>query len=73
MFAWEGDIFGPTVNLAHRLAGVAKPGTVIVSAAVAQRLATSGPFTLAEIRDVKLKAIGRTKPWVLRPRDAKKD
>ncbi len=30
----EGDLFGPTVNLAARLAGIAEPGTALVSAAV---------------------------------------
>jgi len=67
--AWEGDIYGPTVNLAHRLVGVARPGTVIVSQELAHRLENDEAFTLVEIRDVKLKGIGRTKPWVLRRRE----
>lgn len=66
MLPWEGDLYGPTVNLAHRLVGVARPGTVIVSAELAHRLEDDDAFTLVEIRDVKLKGIGRTKPWVLR-------
>jgi len=67
--AWEGDLYGPTVNLAHRLVGVARPGTVIVSEDLAQKLVDDETFTLVEIRDVKLKGIGRTKPWVLRRRE----
>lgn len=66
MLAWEGDLYGPTVNLAHRLAGVARPGTVIVSDEFALRLQDDDAFLLVEIRDVKLKGIGRTKLWVLR-------
>lgn len=66
--SWEGDLYGPTVNLAHRLVGVARPGTVIVSEDLAQRLGDDDAFALVEIRDVKLKGIGRTKPWVLRHR-----
>lgn len=69
MLAWEGDVYGPTVNLAHRLVGVARPGTVIVGADLAQRLEDDEAFTLVEIRDVKLKGIGRTKPFVLRARE----
>ncbi|HEY2774475.1 MAG TPA: adenylate/guanylate cyclase domain-containing protein [Candidatus Binatia bacterium] len=68
MLAWEGDLYGPTVNLANRLAAVARPGTVIVSENLAQRLANDGLFALVEIHHVKLKGIGRTQPWVLRPR-----
>jgi adenylate cyclase len=66
MLAWEGDFYGPTVNLASRLAGIATPGTVIVSDELAERLSGDEAFRLIEIRDVKLKGIGRTKPWVLR-------
>lgn len=64
--AWEGDLYGPTVNLAHRLVGVARPGTVIVSKELAREIQDDPDFSLVEIRDVKLKGIGRTKPWVLR-------
>jgi len=67
--AWEGDLYGPTVNLAHRLVGVAHPGTVIVSEELAQRLAEDEDFTLIEIHHVKLKGIGRIKPWVLKRRE----
>ncbi len=68
MLAWEGDFYGPTVNLASRLGGIATPGTVIISDDLADKLADDDAFTLIEIRGVKLKGIGKTKPWVLRPR-----
>ena len=67
MLAWEGDYYGPTVNLASRLAGIATPGTVIISDELADKLAGDEAFSLIEIRGVKLKGIGKTKPWVLRP------
>jgi adenylate cyclase len=70
--AFEGDLYGPNVNLAHRLVGVARPGTVIVSDELARRLDDEDSFELVEIRDVKLKGIGRTKPWVLRRRVRRK-
>lgn len=69
MLAFEGDLYGPTVNLASRLAGIARPGTVIVSDRFARRLVGEEDFTLVDIRDVKLKGIGRTRPSVLRRRD----
>ncbi len=64
--AWEGDLYGNTVNLASRLLGVARPGTVIVSAEVAERLHEDEDLTCIELRKVDLKGIGRTRPWVLR-------
>jgi adenylate cyclase len=72
MLAWEGDFYGPTVNLASRLAGIATPGTVIISDELAERLTGDEAFTLIEIRGVKLKGIGKTRPWVLRQREPEK-
>jgi len=66
MLAWEGDLFGRTVNLASRLVGVARPGTVLVSAELAALLKGDEAFVVREIRDVKLDGIGKTRPWVLR-------
>jgi adenylate cyclase len=70
--SFEGDLYGPIVNLAHRLVGVARPGTVIVSEELARKLDDDASYELVEIRDVKLKGIGRTKPWVLRRRVPRK-
>lgn len=73
MLAWEGDVYGNTVNLASRLVGIANPGTVLLSYELGQRLSTDAAFSVHEIRETKLKGIGRTKLWVLRrpepPRD----
>ena len=66
MLAWEGDLYGSTVNLASRLVGIARPGTVLVSDEIGQHLATDPTFRLHAIKDVRLKGIGRTKVWVLR-------
>jgi adenylate cyclase len=66
MLAWEGDLYGSTVNLASRLVGIAHPGTVLVSDEVGHRLATHPAFTLRGLKDVHLKGIGRTHVWVLR-------
>jgi adenylate cyclase len=64
--AWEGDLYGNTVNLASRLVGLARPGTVLVSDEIGQRLKADRAFTLRELKDVRIKGIGRTRVWVLR-------
>jgi adenylate cyclase len=68
MLAWEGDLYGSTVNLASRLAGVARPCTVLVSEDLSRQLEKEERFTVREIHTVKLKGIGKTRPWVLRRR-----
>lgn len=64
--AWEGDLFGPTVNLASRLVNVAKPRTVLVSEQLGERLRELPQFTLRHLRPVNLQGIGRVRSWVLR-------
>ncbi|MBI5505213.1 MAG: hypothetical protein HY899_10460 [Deltaproteobacteria bacterium] len=69
MLAWEGDLYGKTVNLASRLVGIAHPGTVLVSDEFGRRLGSDNGFVLREMHEVKLKGIGKTQTWVLRRRD----
>jgi len=64
--AWEGDLFGPTVNLASRLVNFARPGTVVVAEEVGDQLRDQPGFELRHLRAVKLKGIGRVRSWVLR-------
>lgn len=64
--SWEGDLFGPTVNLASRLVNIARPGTVLVDPAAAQHLAGAEVFQLRTMRRVQLKGIGRVRASVLR-------
>ncbi len=64
--AWEGDLFGPTVNLASRLVNVARPGTVIVSEELGEQLRAEPGLALRHLRPVRLKGIGRVRSWVLR-------
>lgn len=66
MLAWEGDLYGPTVNLASRLVGIAYPGTALVSDEAGRRLAADSAFALRELKSVRIKGIGRTRIWVLR-------
>ena len=46
MLAWEGDLFGPTVNLASRLANFARPGAVLVSDELGALLGDDDTVTL---------------------------
>lgn len=47
---WEGDLFGPTVNLASRLVKFAKPASIVVTTAVADAIAADGRFRVQQLR-----------------------
>lgn len=64
--SWEGDLFGPTVNLASRLVNLARPGTVLVSDELGNQLHDRSRFALRQLRPLALKGIGRVRVWVLR-------
>lgn len=66
---WEGDVYGPTVNLASRLVNIAHPGTILVSEELGERLAEFDGLSPRPTPRVKLKGIGRTRPHVLRRRN----
>jgi adenylate cyclase len=64
--AWEGDLFGPTVNLASRLVNLARPRSVLVSDELGERLKSLPQFELRHLRAVRLQGIGSVRLWVLR-------
>jgi adenylate cyclase len=64
--AWEGDLFGPTVNLASRLVNLARPRTVLVAEDLGHVLREHPAFTVRALRTVRLQGIGRVRPWVVR-------
>jgi len=64
--SWEGDLFGPTVNLASRLVNIARPATVLVDAMAAQQLGNERAFRLRPLGRVHLKGIGRVRVTALR-------
>jgi adenylate cyclase len=69
--AWDGDLFGPTVNLASRLVNVARPGAVLVDDGLGATLADVPGFALRHLRPVRLRGIGRVRSWVVRRANAR--
>jgi adenylate cyclase len=64
--AWQGDLYGPTVNLASRLVNLARPGTIVVSDDLGTTLQGDPRFELRHLRPVNLHGIGRVRSWALR-------
>jgi adenylate cyclase len=62
----EGDLYGPVVNLASRIVGIAYPGSVVVSPDVHDLLADDQSLRFRSLRSHTLKDIGRVKLWAVR-------
>jgi adenylate cyclase len=61
-----GDVFGPTVNIASRLTGVARPGTVLVDRGCHAELAEGSAYSFRELRRTPVKGYAKLQPHVLR-------
>jgi adenylate cyclase len=61
----DGDYFGPTVNLAHRIVNIGNPGTVLMSDEFCTALMAEAPdeFTAQPLRPRLLKDLGRVQLW----------
>ena len=61
----DGDYFGPTVNLAHRIVNIGNPGTVLMSDEFHTALMEQSPdeFTGKPLRPRLLKDLGRVQLW----------
>jgi adenylate cyclase len=61
----DGDYFGPTVNLAHRIVNIGNPGTVLMSDEFHTTLMEEAPgeFTGQPLRPRLLKDLGRVQLW----------
>ncbi len=61
----DGDYFGPTVNLSHRIVNIANPGTVLMSDEFRSVLMKEAPgeFTALALRPRLLKDLGRVQLW----------
>ena len=60
----EADLFGPVVNLASRIVGIAFPASVVVSESVHEALADNPNFVWKAIGRRRLKDLGRVNLWV---------
>jgi adenylate cyclase len=63
----DGDFYGPVVNLASRLVGIAHPGTVLISDELhtALEAEATGEFVALPLRRRYVKDIGRVQAWKL--------
>ncbi|HWE68115.1 MAG TPA: adenylate/guanylate cyclase domain-containing protein [Acidimicrobiales bacterium] len=61
----DGDYFGSTVNLAHRIVNIGNPGTVLMSDEFHTALMAEAPdeFTAEPLRPRLLKDLGRVQLW----------
>ena len=60
VLSWEGDLFGPTVNLASRLVQFARPSTVVIGPNMVERLAAAPGITVRQFRRrLRLKGMPR--------------
>jgi adenylate cyclase len=61
----DGDYFGPTVNLAHRIVNIGNPGTVLMSDEFHSALVAEAPeeFMGTALRPRLLKDLGRVQLW----------
>ena len=66
VLAREGDLYGPTVNLAARLVGIAYAGSVVTTSDVRDALADDERFAFKSVRGRSLKHIGRVSLFALR-------
>jgi class 3 adenylate cyclase len=62
----EGDLYGPTVNLASRIVSIAYAGSVVVSGDIHDQLADSPDLRWKSLRTRYLKDIGRVQLWAVR-------
>ncbi|NNH73951.1 adenylate/guanylate cyclase domain-containing protein [Nocardia uniformis] len=61
-----GDLYGSVVNVAARLTGVARPGTVLIDDGAAAQLDGDPEFVLRHLRSVRVRGITRLRGHVLR-------
>lgn len=66
VLAWQGDLYGPTVNLASRLVNLARAGTVLACEALGAALRAHPAFGLRRVHPEKLKGIGKVRMWMVR-------
>ncbi|GAC1330414.1 MAG: adenylate/guanylate cyclase domain-containing protein [Mycobacteriales bacterium] len=61
----HGDLYGPVVNLAARLTGLARPSSILVDAGLRAALADAADFRLEGLRRRRIRGVGRATPYRL--------
>lgn len=59
----QGDLYGPPVNLASRIVGIARPRSVVVSESVHDALVDDPSYEWRSLRPRTFKGIGRVPIW----------
>jgi adenylate cyclase len=62
----EGDLYGPTVNLASRVVSIAYAGSVVVSDEIHEELQDDDSLVWRSLRARHLKDLGRVRLWTVR-------
>ena len=62
---YEGDYYGPVVNLASRMVGLARPGSVLASEELHDVLRDDDAFRFDRLRSRRIRDIGRVEVWLL--------
>ena len=62
-----GDVYGPVVNLAARLTSLAKPGTALIDAELAEALRADRRYRLQHRRPTAVRGYHHLRSWALRP------
>lgn len=66
VLAREGDYYGPVVNLASRLVGLARPGTVVVSDPLHEAVESDDGLEWRKLRNRRIRDIGSVAMWHVR-------
>ncbi|MGW1742780.1 adenylate/guanylate cyclase domain-containing protein [Nocardia sp. NPDC001965] len=61
-----GDLYGSVVNIAARLTGVARPGTILVDDGAAAELDGEPELSIRHLRSVRVRGFNRLRPHLLR-------
>lgn len=64
-----GDVLGPTVNIAARLTGLARAGTVLVDDGMRGQLEELPEWSLRRVPRASVKGYSSLRPWALRRAD----
>jgi adenylate cyclase len=59
-------VYGTVVNLAARLAGVARPGSVLIDRELAGEIGEDPEFRVRRLRRVAVRGFAHLQPWLLR-------